>query len=227
MTNAPYIYRTTAELFRYYRSEGDTAKLALSRARFEQKKRALPVGDYGGEYDTDDGFTVRVEVEPDHLSVDDAMGDCFGEIRRSADISEVRNAGVWIDDPRDYRARSYSPSSTWTFQDRVAHASKQGMSRHNAWLDSIKSLQDEADAYERLLEQGCLIVTVTVERDGEEYASDCIAGVEDVESFLADGDMVEPALERAREQLAFEQDLDAREQEYHRPDMYASAGPGL
>jgi hypothetical protein len=218
MTDAPYIYRTTAELFRYYRREGETAKLALSRARFEQDKRALPVGDYGGEYDTDDGFTVRIEVESDHLSVDDAMGDCFGKIVSKCTQEDVRNAGVWVDD-----LRAYFPSSTWTFQDRVAHASKQGMSRHNAWLDAIASLQDEADSYEKLLEQGCLLVTVTVERDGEEYASDCIGGVDDVESFLADGDMVESALERAREQLAFEQELDAREQEYHRADMYATA----
>jgi hypothetical protein len=216
MANVPMFYRTTAELYKHFRRQGIPAKYAIGAAKHEQDKRALPVDPYGGEFETDDGFTVRVEVEPDWCHIDDVAGDCFGTIHDVCYASEVRNAGVWVDD-----SRAYFPSSTWTFQDRVEHARKQGMARHIAWLDAIESLKREADSYRAFAESGTCCIKVTVERDEEEYASDSLGGVEDVLACLVDYDMINDALSEAREQLAGDLENDARELERSRPDMYA------
>lgn len=208
------------------------ANTALAIARNKQAERDYPFAGYDDEtFETDDGFTVRMNVEPEYEPIDTFTGDCYGGFETAPHEYSGRRLGVdgvpssnprsrWHDDPV-----WYAPNRHWTFEDRIAQNHKAGMAKNAAYLAAINDLCRESFQYQNILKNGFYWIRITVERDGEEYGEDSIGGVEHgyVIGCAIDHALLDSALEQARKRYSAELTAAARAIEASRPDLYKLA----
>lgn len=210
--------------YRRARNEGKPAKFAWALAKAWETERNYPLGNGVDEYETEDGFIVKLRIEGD----DGDFGDTYGEIERNPyGYQYPRNGhdGWYLSE-----YRRYVPNGSWTFQERWDYLAKT-MARHDAYLAALESLREEAEEFERMTchdrYAGFVWAQVTAYRkdeDGDlvEYGEDSLGGIwsDDLVGSMCNYDMVADALSIARDAWNDELADQAIDIEATRPDMY-------
>ena len=216
------------------------AKVALQMAKGKDLALDIPFNYSGDTWETDDGFTVVLKVEWDDLSVDDMLGDSYGEIikRESSYPSDHRDGVDGWELTRESRDGSrflkiYKPQKGWGFSDRIKQASQAGFSKQNAYDLAMKGLKKEAEKYQQFCEDGIQSVWLQCKayrtsdydengKNAEELGEDSIGGTEESawKECLIDYQLHENALDSARKAWHLRLANEATEQQESRPDLY-------
>lgn len=153
---------------------------------------------------TREGFDIRIDVEYDDY-------DAESRVTGTDKDTGIRNPKFnWSGDSWNHRhdRRFLELESGSTVREIATCYHDMGMARHVAWETARQSLQKEAEGYIDNDTQYAVIVTASL--DGIDLGDASIGGVEttyrthdrDIEDVVAEGCMIDEAIEHAREELA-------------------------
>lgn len=162
-----------------------TARNRILSTRYEQKVDALDLkGNWYDELVYEDGnMTVIIKVQPDDCPDFSFLGDL------NDDEGDVINPEWFYSEYGRCHEWKWFKSENTSVAELTAHYNGHlGMSKHNARLAAIRSLQEDARTMRNNEQYG---ITVTVEIDGTEIGSDSLWGNDGLESEASVWEVVE------------------------------------